>query len=185
MRRGDHRHVEPVSVVPPVIERGGSDHRGRSPRHHPGAERSPQRSDTDAGAARAVIPEGRLPDEGGGGEARQSAAEVNRQVRRRPECVASDRAVPGDVPQNPDHDAGGSERRGGKRAGQPVRFAANRAESSFDGGVRSSRGHLPGFPSGQCPKLWYNKTAAMTKPITMTAARALSWPILRANRAPA
>src|SRR5262249_52424129 len=93
-------------VVPPVVERRRGDHRECAPDAHPRAERRTEPPETHCrpaicvGAGKCGVQ--RHPP---GCKTGDDAAEVNRQVRWRPERIAADRTGPGDVPDPPEDDA--------------------------------------------------------------------------------
>ena len=119
VRRAHDLHVEPVGVVPPVVERGGSDHHEGAPDGDPRAERprNPQKR-TDSARSRVAS------------RRRWSAAPASRssrprrwrrtvpQVRQGPERVPADGLVPGDVPENAHDDGGGGEQNCRERPGE-------------------------------------------------------------------
>ena len=55
MRRAENFYVEAVSVVPPIIEWRGGDHRGGAPRNDERAERAAASPHGDAGIAQRMI----------------------------------------------------------------------------------------------------------------------------------
>ena len=113
VRRAQDLDVQAVGVVPPVVEGRRYDHRQRAPDADPGPERSAEAPERDAGGPLArVAGERRAQHEPSAREAGDDAAQVDGQVGGRPERVAADGAVPGDVPQAADDDAGRRERDG-------------------------------------------------------------------------
>ena len=99
MRRADDLDVEPVRVVPPVVERRGDEHCAAAPGRDEGANRAGKTPDPDArGAKGRRIPKCGCEDQVPRRQSGEHAAGVNRDMRRRPEGVAPDRAVPRDIP---------------------------------------------------------------------------------------
>src|SRR5205085_4112995 len=97
-----------VSVVPPVVEWRRYQH-GRSA---PGADESPQRptesENIDGRPLSGFIPPKRgAENQRGRRNRREDRAKLNHQMGRRPEGVAAYGLVPGDVPVQTAHDAGG------------------------------------------------------------------------------
>ena len=117
--RTEDLDVEPVGVVPPVVERRGGEHRDRAPDRHPGPQRrakSPHAhrpSNLGTGAGK-----GRLQGQPSAGQAGRQPASVDCEVGWRPERVAPDRTVPRDVPDDPDDHARGREEDGGQVPGE-------------------------------------------------------------------
>ena len=105
MRGADDLDVEPVGVVPPIIERGRRQHRERAPHADPCAEwrteaPEPDRARTLLGRAG----EGCLECDVSARDRDDRRREVGAHVRRRPERVATDGHVPRDVPDQADDD---------------------------------------------------------------------------------
>src|SRR5688500_12600273 len=93
--------IQTVGVMPPVVERCRGEHGERTPDRNPGSKRrakTPQpncpgpfcRGSKECGA------DHQPPS----GEPTEQAAQVDRHVRWRPKRIASDGAMPGDVPKN-------------------------------------------------------------------------------------
>ena len=104
VRRADDLDVEAVGIVPPVVERRRSDHGDAAPGRQKRAQRpaeSPDAHGTIAQAGAAVERGGKY--QVSAGNARQNAAQMDDYVGRRPKGVASDGAVPGDVPVDAHH----------------------------------------------------------------------------------
>ena len=106
MRRAQDFDIQPVRIMPPVVERRARQHRQRAPDRHPRAQGSPESPDANARSAnRFVRGKGRAQDEPAAQEPAETSSEMNADVGRRPKCVAPDRGVPGNIPDNPDDDA--------------------------------------------------------------------------------
>ena len=103
MRRADDLHIEPVGIVPPIVERRGSDHRRRAPHRHPCSQRRACAKEMNRCGALLVRAAKRgLERQPGEQQRRHYPAELNDDVRRRPKSVAPDRRVPRDVPEQSD-----------------------------------------------------------------------------------
>ena len=99
MRRADEFYVEPVGVVPPVVEGRGGEHSHAAPASEEDAERTVQAEEADRGGAELrVLARRSADDKPEADDAAEHSAEVEQQVRGRPEGIAADGAVPGDVP---------------------------------------------------------------------------------------
>ena len=108
--RGDDLDVEAVGVVPPVIERRGGEHGDAAPCCDEGAEGSAKAEDVDrCGGELGSGREGGAQDEIAAGDSGEHAAQVDGHVGGRPESIAADAAVPGDVPVRADGDGGDGE----------------------------------------------------------------------------
>src|SRR5207245_5865043 len=95
---------------PPVVERSGRDHRDRAPDRHPGAERPAETPEPHCrGTLLGCTGERRAQYEPAARPAGENAAQVDRQMRRSPEGVPSNRAMPRDIPDDTDTAAGRSE----------------------------------------------------------------------------
>src|SRR5581483_11580857 len=92
-----------VRVVPPVVERRRGDHRERAPDADPRAERRAKSPEADGGAALRVRPgEGGPQRHPSAGQTGDDTAEIDGEVRRGPERIPADRAVPRDIPHHAD-----------------------------------------------------------------------------------
>ncbi len=98
VRRAEDLHVEPVGVVPPVVERRRDEHRDAAPAGDERAERPAEPEHAHDRPAARRRPERGRDDLRQRRHRRQHRRRVDRHVRRRPEAVAPDRPVPGDVP---------------------------------------------------------------------------------------
>ena len=113
VRGADDLHVQPVGAVPPVVEGRRGQHRDRAPDRHPRAERRAEAP--EANRRRALLRRAGkrgVEREPSARQARHHASQVDGQVRRRPERVAADRAVPRDVPDDAQDHAGRGEEDG-------------------------------------------------------------------------
>ena len=108
VRRADDLHIEAVRVVPPVVEWRRRDHHQRAPDANPCAKRGVEvfpeanRFCACVGGARECRAQGEVSAAQPGND----CAGLLEKVRRRPEGVAADGAVPGDVPDQSDDDRG-------------------------------------------------------------------------------
>ena len=107
MRRADDFDVEPVGIVPPVIEGRRCDHHQRSPNAHPRAERPvevvPEAQGT--GFLLGGAGERRSEDQIATAQAGDDRRRLLEEVGERPESVAAHGAMPRDVPDQTDDDA--------------------------------------------------------------------------------
>ncbi len=99
VRRADDLHIQPVGRMPPVVEGRRCNHRNPAPSCKEHAQRRTQAEDVHRRITQRRLPvEGALihqpqPDDRG-----QHAAQLDHQVGRRPEAVATDGAVPRHIP---------------------------------------------------------------------------------------
>src|SRR5229473_1928167 len=99
MRRTDDLHVEPVGSMPPIVERRRGEHGDAAPRRNERAQRSAESPQRDrALAQRRFAMERGGEDQVPAGQARQYSAQVDVDMRRCPEGVTADGAMPGYVP---------------------------------------------------------------------------------------
>src|ERR1700686_218573 len=93
--------------MPPVVERRGSEHGDAAPGRNKRAQRPAESPDAHGRLPQeGIAPEGGGKDEVPARNARQHAAQMNREVGRRPERVAPDGTVPRDIPMYADHSRG-------------------------------------------------------------------------------
>src|SRR3989449_4793511 len=149
VRRRQDFDVEAVRVVPPVVERGRGDHRKGAPDAHPGPQRAPEAPEPDG--RRPVFrraPEARPEHEPAARQSREHAAQVDGRVRGGPERVATDRAVPGNVPDDADL---GTRRRNQCRGDVPGQVRSERRRPRAGGGPPPSSDHLSPEPPATSP----------------------------------
>jgi hypothetical protein len=113
MRRAENFDLEPVGVMPPVVEGRGDQHSDAAPRgderpQGPVKSPHPHGGETNLGQ----FAEAGGQDQVGRRNARNNAAQVDRHMRRGPEGVAADGAVPGNIPLDADHRGGDADHRG-------------------------------------------------------------------------
>ena len=112
MGRADDLDIQPIGVVPPVVERGGGQHGEAAPGADERAQRPIEPEDADRSRTRRPgTSKSAGQDEIGAGDRGQHAAKVDREVRGGQERVAADRHVPGDIPIQAAHDRGHGQRR--------------------------------------------------------------------------
>ena len=111
--RADDLDVEAVGGVPPVVEGGGGEHGDAAPGGEEGAERAGEAEHAARRwrAGRGILAQGGVEDQVATGDAGENAAEIDGHVGGRPEGVAADGAVPGDVPVGADGYGGDGEGR--------------------------------------------------------------------------
>src|SRR5262249_50160174 len=99
VRRTKDFDIQAVSVVPIVVEGGGGDHRQAAP----GTEEGPKRA-AEPPYRNGTVTQRRILAERSGknkictAETREDAAELNQDVRWRPESVPTDALMPGNIP---------------------------------------------------------------------------------------
>src|SRR5262245_32082478 len=110
MRRADDFDIETIGIMPPVVERRRRQHRNATPNGDPCPERAIKTPESHrARLLRRRAKECRPQDKPAGREAAEQTTELNRQVRRSPERVAPNRAMPRNIPEDSDYNRGGAE----------------------------------------------------------------------------
>src|SRR6185312_14072414 len=112
VRRTRKAHVEPVCVVPPVVEDRVVQHAEAAPRRHKRPQRRTQPPDAYAVPLHlAVVPKRRREDQVAACNRRKHARRVQHHVRRVPETIAPDRAMPRHIEVQAQHSANDRSRR--------------------------------------------------------------------------
>src|SRR6185437_6896747 len=130
-------YIESIRVVPPVIERRGGDHRQTAPRRNKRSQRAAEAEHSDGILAQLRIRTKRGAENGPATNRRSNhSAELNKHMGRRPERIAPNAHMPGDVPIKTDRD-----RSRGQRAGPYCpRYAGRNGFLACRGGERAHSG---------------------------------------------
>src|SRR5690242_16339143 len=107
MGRTENLHVQPVRVVPPVIEGRGGDHGDATPGSDESTERTVETPHPDGtGSERGCGVQSRRQNQVCARDPGQDAAEVDGDVGGGPETVAPYGLVPGNIPLRADNGTG-------------------------------------------------------------------------------
>src|SRR5689334_14216677 len=122
MRRADDFYVQSVGFMPPVVEGRGSEHGAAAPRGNKSSQRRAESQHVyGVRPGFRVAAKGGPHDEPRGAESAQQGAKLDQQVGRRPEAIAANGFMPGNVPVKPGGNTNGCNHVGPDQPGRALR----------------------------------------------------------------